>query len=146
MDFTFLSVNCGEFCRWTTLNCCRTYSLLILILKVEVFKDVCRYWRRKKSLSQENYRKTKMDVVNNITIESYLRARNDRNKWKSDGAISGEYGGWSSTSHANLLILPRVRFLLFDLALSCCRMTPFLLTIAGYFAIKAWFSQFNCSQ
>ena len=26
----------------------------------------------------------------------------DRNKWKSEGEMSGEYGGWSKTSHLSV--------------------------------------------
>ena len=65
----------------------------------------------------------------------------DRDKWKSNGAISDKYGGWGSTSSPGSLIFSRVRLAECCLALSCYRITPFLLTIAGHFSIKYSFTR-----
>lgn len=48
----------------------------------------------------------------------------------------GKYGGWSITSHPNSLTFSRVHYAQCGFALSCCRMTHFLLINAEFFTIK----------
>lgn len=64
----------------------------------------------------------------------------DRSKYKSKDAISVKYGRCGSTFHTNTLIFSRVHLAQCGLTLSCCKTTPFLLIIVGYFSIKDWFT------
>lgn len=58
---------------------------------------------------------------------------NDPNKWKSDGVISSEYGGWGNTSQPSYKIFGWVAKETWGLVLFWWKTTPFLSPILGVF-------------
>ena len=64
----------------------------------------------------------------------------DRNKWKSEGAMSGEYGGWIRTSQPSCNSFCLVIKETCSLALTWWKIMCFLLTNSGRFSMSAAFS------
>lgn len=62
-----------------------------------------------------------------------------QNKCKSDSSTSEEYGGMRQQIPSQFINF----FAQCSLALSCWRMTPFLLTISGHFSVKVWLTEFT---
>ena len=63
-------------------------------------------------------------------------SNSNQNKWKFNGTKPVKYGEWDSISRPNSLIFPKIHLSQCSLALSCCRVTPFLLTITRQFSVK----------
>ena len=71
---------------------------------------------------------------------------NDLNRWKSEGATSGEYGGWDSTCQPSFNAFCRVIKDTWRRALSLWNMTHFRLASSGHFCSIAVFNSANCEQ
>ena len=70
----------------------------------------------------------------------------DRNKWKSEGAMSGEYGGWIRTFQPSCNSFRLVIKETCGLALSWWKIMCFLLTNSRHFLSSAAFSWSNWEQ
>ena len=70
----------------------------------------------------------------------------DRNKWKSEGAMSGEYSGWIRTSQPSCNRFCLVIKETCGLALPWWKIMHFLLTNSGCFSSSAAFSWSNREQ
>ena len=70
----------------------------------------------------------------------------DRNKWKSEGAMSGEYGRWIRTSQPRCNSFCIVIKEICGLVLSWWKIIRFLLTDSGCFSSSAAFSWSNWEQ
>ena len=71
----------------------------------------------------------------------------NRNKWKSEGAMSGEYDGWNRISHFTSSKYFLIDFAMCGLVLSCSRINLFcLLFHSGRFCFKAWFKQIASNE